>query len=174
MDFRMPVMDGREAILRIRAADGGMEPRIIAVTASALDENRQELLAIGADDFIGKPFQTVELFQKIHAHLGVEYLYAEEDADAAPDEVAELTPESLARLPRDLIHQMREAVIGADLDQLLAKIREVEAADPHTAHGLRDLAEHFEYETLLDLFGPGIPPTTSPRFVGTGASPVPG
>ena len=171
MDFRMPVMDGHEAIRRIRAAAGGKEPKIIAVTASALDENRQELLAIGADDFIGKPFQEVELFQKIHAHLGVEYLYAEEDAAAAPDEVAELTPESLARLPRDLIHQMREAVIGADLDQLLAKIREVEARDPRTAHGLRDLAEHFEYQKLLDLFGPGVPPTTSPRFVGTGASP---
>ena len=156
----MPVMDGHEAIRRIRAAAGGMEPKIIAVTASALDENRQELLGIGADDFIGKPFQAVELFQKIHAHLGVEYLYAEEDADAAQEEVAELTPESLARLPQDLIHQMREAVIGADLDQLLAKIREVEARDPRTAHGLRDLAEHFEYETLLDLFGPGVTPAT--------------
>ena len=157
MDFRMPVMDGHEAIRRIRAAAGGKEPKIIAVTASAMDENRQELLAIGADDFIGKPFQEVELFQKIHAHLGVEYLYAEEPAAAAPEEAAELTPESLAGLPRDLIHPMREAVITADLDQLLAKIQEVEARDPRIAQGLRRLAEHFEYQKLLDLFGPGVP-----------------
>ncbi len=89
MDFRMPVMDGREAIRRIRAAPGGEEPRIIAVTASALDENRQELLGIGADDFIGKPFQEAELFQKIQAHLGVEFLYAEDAADDAPGEAAD-------------------------------------------------------------------------------------
>ena len=82
--------------------------------------------------------------------------------------MAELTPESLAGLPQDLIHQMREAVIGADLDQLLAKIREVEARDPRTAHGLRGLAEQFEYQKLLDLFGPGIPPPSPSRLAGTG------
>ena len=130
MDFRMPVMDGHEAIRRIRASPGGKELKIIAVTASAMDENRQELLGIGADDFIGKPFQEVELFQKIHAHLGVEFLYAEEPAAGPPEEAAELTPESLAALPRDLIDPMREAVPSADLDQLLAKIQDVEAAIP--------------------------------------------
>ena len=51
MDFRMPVMDGHEAIRRIRAMAGGEDPKIIAVTASAMDENRQELMEIGADDF---------------------------------------------------------------------------------------------------------------------------
>src|SRR6185369_16432402 len=78
MDFRMPVMDGHEAIRRIRAMTGGADTKIIAVTASAMDENRQELMDIGADDFISKPFREVELFQKIHAHVGVEYVYAED------------------------------------------------------------------------------------------------
>ena len=155
MDFRMPVMDGREAIHRIRAAVGGADPKIIAVTASAMDENRRELMAIGADDYISKPFREADLFQKIHAHVGVEYVYAEPPAAAAQDEAAELTPESLAGWPRDLIHPMREAVVTADLDQLLAKIREVEARDPRIARGLRRLAEGFQYQKLLDLFGPG-------------------
>src|SRR6202041_1350838 len=62
MDFRMPVMDGHEAIRRIRASAGGKEPKIIAVTASAMDENRQELLKIGADVFISKPFEQADLF----------------------------------------------------------------------------------------------------------------
>ncbi len=155
MDFRMPVMDGHEAIRRIRAMAGGANPKIIAVTASALDENRQALLGIGADDFIAKPIQEVELFQKIHAHLGVEYVYAEEPAAAAPEEAAELTPESLAGWPQDLILSMREAVISADLDQLLDKIHQVEARDPRIAQGLRRLAEGFQYQKLLDLFSTG-------------------
>ena len=69
---------------------------------------------------------------------------------------------------------MREAVIGANLDQLLARIQEVEARDPSTAGGLRCLAEQFEYQKLLDLFGPGVPPTSPSRFAGALASPVPG
>ena len=155
MDFRMPVMDGHEAIRRIRAMAGGEDTKIIAVTASAMDENRQELMEIGADDFIGKPFREAELFQKIHAHVGVEYVYAEDPTAAAQEEAAELTPESLAGWPQDLIDPMREAVITADLDQLLARIQEVEARDPRIAQGLRRLAEGFQYQKLLDLFGPG-------------------
>jgi PAS domain S-box-containing protein len=155
MDFRMPVMDGHEAIRRIRATAGGKETRIIAVTASAMDDNRQDLMEIGADDFIGKPFREAELFQKIHAHVGVEYVYAD-DAQAAPAEQgAELTPESLAGLSQALITPMREAVITADLDLLLAKIDDVEAQDAGLGRGLRRLAEAFRYQELLDLFNAG-------------------
>jgi two-component system, sensor histidine kinase and response regulator len=156
MDFRMPVMDGREAIRRIRTMADGAGPKIIAVTASAMDENRQELMKIGADDFLSKPFREEELFQKIHAHVGVEYVYAEHPTAVAQEEATELTPESLAGWRQDLIDPMREAVITADLDQLLAKIHEVEAHDPRIAQGLRRLAEQFEYQKLLDLFGPGV------------------
>src|SRR4029077_6103964 len=89
MDFRMPVMDGHEAIRRIRAGAGGKEVKIIAVTASALDENRQVRVGMAAGDFIGKPFQEEELFQKVHAHLGIEYVYAEDPlcGDGAAPEV---------------------------------------------------------------------------------------
>jgi len=146
---------------------GGEELKIIAVTASAMDENRQELMEIGADDFIGKPFREAELFQKIHAHVGVEYVYAEEPAAAAQEEAAEITPESLAGLPEELVQLMREAIIRADLDDLLEKIHEVEARAPRIAQTLRRLAEHFEYQRLLDVFGPGEPAASSLSLVGS-------
>lgn len=152
MDFRMPVMDGLEAIRRIRSMPGGLELKIIAVTASAMDENRQQLLEIGADDFIGKPFREVELFQKIHVHLGVEYDFAR-DLPGTKSEQHPLTPSSLAGWPPDLIEPMREAVMTADLDQLLTTINAVAARDPRIARGLRSLAENFQYQELLDLFG---------------------
>ena len=157
MDFRMPVMDGQEAIRRIRAMAGGGDPRIIAVTASAMDDNRQELMEVGADDFIGKPFRESELFQKIHAHVGVEYVYAEQPAAEAEEEAHELTQEYLAGWPRGLIDPMRDAVTSADLDRLLAIIQEVEVRDPRVAKELRRLAEGFHYQQLLDLFGEGSP-----------------
>ncbi len=80
-----------------------------------------------------------------------------------PEEEAELTSDSLACVSPDLIDLMREAVIGADLDQLLARIQEVEAAAPEIARGLRRLAEQFEYQKLLGLFGPGLPRSGASR-----------
>ncbi len=154
MDFRMPVMDGHEAIRRIRVALGGELPKIIAVTASAMDTDRQEFLRIGADDFIGKPVQEAELFQKIRTHLGVEFLYVENEV---PEQETDLTPDSLASLTPKLIHQMREAVLGADLDLLLSKIQEAEPIAPEVVRGLQSLANQFKYQELLDLFGPGLP-----------------
>jgi PAS domain S-box-containing protein len=148
MDFRMPVMDGREAIGRIRAMAGGAALKIIAVTASALDENRLELLAIGADEFISKPFREAELFQKINVHVGAEYEYAD---DQTAETSTELTASSLAQWPQTLVEAMRDAVVIADLDQLLAKIKEGEANDPDNAKALRRLAEGYQYQKLLDL-----------------------
>jgi PAS domain S-box-containing protein len=155
MDFRMPVMDGHEAIRRIRSMTGGENARIIAVTASAMDDNRQELMEVGADDFIGKPFREAELFQKIHAHVGVEYVYAEDSSAKAPEEPAPITVGSLAGLSQGLMHTMREAVLAADLDQLLETIGEIEARDPVVARGLRRLAEDFQYQKLSELLSTG-------------------
>ena len=65
------------------------------------------------------------------------------------------TARQLSSFRRFFRYLMREAVIGADLDQLLARIQEVEAIAPKMAGELRCLAEHFEYEKLLGLFGSG-------------------
>ncbi|QVL34062.1 PAS domain S-box protein [Telmatocola sphagniphila] len=153
MDFRMPEMDGHEAIRRIRASTRGAETKIIAVTASAMDENRQQLMEIGADDFIGKPFRAGDLFQKIHAQVGVEYIYATDLVSDSSEQSAELNFSSLAGWPPELISSLREAVITADFDRLLEKIGEGDSLDPDTSQQLRRLAESFQYQKLLDLFG---------------------
>jgi len=58
MDVRMPGMDGLEATRRIRAAEvsRGRHIPIIAVTASAFTDDRDECFQAGMDDYLGKPF----------------------------------------------------------------------------------------------------------------------
>jgi signal transduction histidine kinase/ligand-binding sensor domain-containing protein/CheY-like chemotaxis protein len=60
MDVQMPEMDGLEATRRIRAG-GGPQPRIVAMTANALQEDREACLQAGMDEYVSKPFKLDEL-----------------------------------------------------------------------------------------------------------------
>jgi signal transduction histidine kinase/HPt (histidine-containing phosphotransfer) domain-containing protein/ActR/RegA family two-component response regulator len=62
MDVQMPGMDGLEATRRLRAElPASRQPRIIAVTASVLADQREACFAAGMDDFVGKPVGFAEL-----------------------------------------------------------------------------------------------------------------
>lgn len=77
MDMRMPVLDGYQATQQIKASLKGQETVIIALTASAFEEERQGILSCGCDDFLHKPFREEVLLEKISNHLGVSYRYAQ-------------------------------------------------------------------------------------------------
>ncbi|MEL6912840.1 MAG: response regulator, partial [Cyanobacteria bacterium J06598_4] len=83
---RMPVMDGYEATQRIKETTEGQNTKILALTASAFEEEKAIILSAGCDDFVRKPFKEEVLFDKMTEHLGVQYLYAESNqnkSDAA-------------------------------------------------------------------------------------------
>ena len=51
---------------------------IIALTASTLEEDKAQVLSVGYDDFIRKPFHENDIFDAIEKHIGVQYVYEEE------------------------------------------------------------------------------------------------
>lgn len=68
MDLRMPVMDGMEASRRIREWEkGGQHTFIVALTASYLPEEGQQLFEAGIDNYISKPFQ-IEHIKRLLAY----------------------------------------------------------------------------------------------------------
>jgi len=69
MDLRMPGMDGYQAMRHIRTRHGAQSIRIIAVTASAFEEDAPQIAQSGADELVRKPFRLDELVGAIRRQL---------------------------------------------------------------------------------------------------------
>ena len=67
MDMMMPVMDGMEAARTVIERYGDDRPRMVALTARALQEDRQRILLGGLDGFIAKPFSRSDLREALDA-----------------------------------------------------------------------------------------------------------
>jgi CheY-like chemotaxis protein len=67
MDVQMPEMDGLEATRQIRARwPAAEQPRIIAMTANAVQGDREICLEAGMDDYVSKPIRAAELIQALN------------------------------------------------------------------------------------------------------------
>jgi CheY-like chemotaxis protein len=155
MDMRMPVMDGHEATRRIKATTKGQATVIIALTASAFEEDRKLILSAGCDDFIRKPFREHEIFDMLTKHLGVRFLYQDEVQPASGQSIEDhdgvLTPAALAALPAAWVAQLREAAIQADGEQVLHLVDQIRTENEALGQALADLAYNFRYDLLLAL-----------------------
>jgi CheY-like chemotaxis protein len=164
MDMRMPVMDGYEATRRIKATPQGQQTVIIALTASALEEDRAVILAEGCDDYIRKPFREKDLFEALTKHLGVRFAYETPpqgtgdmlvslqngQGEVLQSSSAATIAERLSRLPPDLVHGLRRAVVLGYWDQAQIQIDRICELDPQLGLVFSDLARLFDQSRILE------------------------
>ncbi|MEM9906866.1 MAG: AAA family ATPase, partial [Cyanobacteria bacterium P01_D01_bin.44] len=174
MDMRMPVMDGYEATRRIKVegrenrVDGKIlaksthhppptTPIIIALTASAFEEDRTAILAAGCDDFVRKPLQESVIFEKIAQHLGVQYIYAETDQLSSTQPVSEsmLQAGNLSVMPDEWIEQLHQAAVRVDADVIFQLLTQIPAEQAALADVLSDLTHRFCFDEIVDLIQDG-------------------
>ena len=81
MDCQMPVMDGFKATLAIRAAEqkaGDVRIPIIAMTANAMQGDRERCMDVGMDDYVSKPIAPAELSRALAQWAGAPMLRGRE------------------------------------------------------------------------------------------------
>jgi two-component system, sensor histidine kinase len=136
MDCQMPVMDGLTATQEIRrreAGSGGRMP-IIALTANAMEANRERCLAAGMDDFLPKPFTQVQLAAVLGRWAPVAHAPRHDQALLAAGETAQAMPSAAtaAAMPsavidtevlRNIAALGRPALLGSLIDLYLEHSR---------------------------------------------------
>lgn len=139
MDIQMPFLDGFEVTRRIRRDIGKKELPIIAMTANASNEDRENCIQAGMDDFISKPIAPAPLFKVLTTWLNT-------DVDAAHGE-APPTPAPIARakeeIPFDRIKALQ--MMGgkeALLEKMLAMFKDRFSNSVAELQGLLDAADY--------------------------------
>ncbi len=157
MDMMMPVLDGLEATRRYRATEQGPRTPIVAMTAKAMQGDRERCLAAGMDDYLSKPLDLRAFQRLVHRYASAASAPAEAEAQSQTDAQAPAfdLAQGLAEVDQDIVgiiapifheqwpldeQRLREALSAGDLDTLM-----------HTSHALKSTLRMFGATPLADL-----------------------
>jgi len=159
MDIRMPEMDGIQATQLIRKTlKRSTNPHkvvIIAVTAGVFPAQKEQILATGMDDFIAKPFDMEEVFNKIARHLGITYqqpeiAYQKPSADIlVQSDKVRLEKEPL----NDLLQQIKTACETGDISQinsLYKQLKNSDALTKDTSQKWAEMIKQFDFDSIIE------------------------
>ena len=154
MDLRMPLMNGYEATKQIKSTEKGLSTPIIALTASAFDEDKKKAKLYGLQGYIRKPFRESELFGEIGKILGITYKYEADKIEISDFEEAETDENAIAnlkKLPVNMLDNMLDAITKADMDSLLEVINSIDPVNSKLIKYLKYLAGNYDYNKIQQL-----------------------
>jgi signal transduction histidine kinase len=168
MDTRMPMMDGLEATRQLKSKEKERLSQsnsvldlsrtiIIALTASAFEERREEILAVGSEDFVRKPFTEEQIFDTIAHHLGVRYRYQElseglplhQSRYGISQRSDSFFCSELARLPLAWVTELAQAANQLDEAMIAQLIQELQPEKVDLAKALTDLLHNFRLDVIV-------------------------
>ncbi|MDY6804868.1 MAG: GAF domain-containing protein [Cyanobacteriota bacterium] len=161
MDMRMPIMDGYEATKQIKAHPKGHKSVIIALTASAFEQERQIVKEAGCDDYMPKPFRQELLLAKMEEHLGVRYLYDEPQEEIAVNSHTngethqeEDVEVYLSQMPSEWLERVNLAASECSDDKILELLEEVSQESSPLVSFIADKANNFRFDEIIELTQP--------------------
>jgi len=149
MDMRMPVMDGYQAARAIRSLPSGDSIPIVALTASAFEEDRGKIIAAGCNEMLRKPVEQNSLFELIGRLLGLHFEYA----PVASEELLGATGAAadLSALPADVRGELAEVAKRLDKEAILAIVENLRATHPLEAELIVSLIDVYRFDRVEAL-----------------------
>jgi len=152
MDLKMPAMNGNEATKLIRKKENQKNAKIIAISAGAFLEELPKILASGCNDVISKPFDNLQIFETLHKHLGVQYIY-EEQKEVKEKKIYNLTTQDFEAMPQTWLSKVYNSAEELDEDVILELVEEI-SDNISLAEGLTQLVERYQFREILNLIQP--------------------
>jgi len=153
MDMRMPVMNGYEATRTIKSHPQGKKTVIIALTASAFEEQREQAVRASCDDFVPKPFSEQTIFDKLSQYLGVTFIYESEvkhPANKAAKASNTLTFCDLKSLPPELVAELNQAAIAVDGEKIRQLIARVPMSQQHIVQAIEEMLNNYDFDGIIN------------------------
>ncbi|PLY42212.1 hypothetical protein CSZ94_12025 [Janthinobacterium sp. ROICE36] len=149
-DWRMPDMDGLALTRWLRAQTALVQPRLVIMTASAFEEEKQEALAAGADGFLRKPIEQEHLFAMLEQQLGVRFQRNAAAPPRVPAAAFDLQ-QALGQLGAAERQALLESVQALDLRRSAIVLAGVATSLPQLAAHIAAMLEQHQYQTLCAL-----------------------
>lgn len=161
LDQRMPGMDGLETARALRGIPGAEALRIIIVTASAFEEDRQLAFTFGANGFIRKPFRDQEILLEVQRVLpDVAYCYEDKNSevrrfDTDPVAHPEAQQPDLSGMDESLKLELAALIERGDVLRFEKRIAEkLKIQRPEAYERLNELVQRFDYANILAILRP--------------------
>lgn len=126
---------------------------IIALTASAMKEDRDRLLSVGCDDVVLKPFRAETIWSKLQEHLGVEFGDGNaQSGDRSPSDSAfALESDHFRSQPIEWVARLYAA--AAECSDVLAyqAIEQIPQPNPLVETALKDLVYYYQFDRVMEL-----------------------
>ncbi len=151
LDLRMPKKDGYEVIREIRASSGPNHPKILVLTASAFKDQRQRVLDMGADEFMGKPFREAELLEKLAELLELPFERESLEEESSAESLSSTGMDKSIELDEATYLKFVDACRGGYVQKLGELIDSLDCNQPEAAMYLRRCAQSFDYGKILNM-----------------------
>ncbi|MCH6258490.1 transporter substrate-binding domain-containing protein [Puniceicoccaceae bacterium K14] len=149
LDIRMPKVDGYEVVKQIRNSESGnSNTKILALTASAFNEQRQRILDLGADAFMTKPFDELKLIRLLAELLDLPLVDVQQDSDQDESLNERLAKLKLSKQQSD---ELIQACLGGYVEKIQTIIDSLATEQPDAAAALLEIALNFDYERVIKI-----------------------
>lgn len=150
LDLIMPNINGKDVIKKVRESNKDL--KIIAITASILENEEKENLKQGANSIVFKPFNKNTILEEIGKLLNIDYIYEDERENILEEKIDnESIKELIEKIPLNIISKFKEKLIIVDIKEIKKLNQIIENYSPQLALFFKSLIDNFDFNIILSF-----------------------